>query len=123
MKKTFTVLLLCTAVLFTACAGNGGGDDDPDDVPISFGIASSALETTSAGTLDSRQATQPSPVTIVGTNGTLRLTRIAMVVEKFELEPVEVEECDVKPKPALCHDFEQRYFTAGWSDRLRLLRR
>ena len=33
-----------------------------------------------------------------------------MIVEEFELEPVEVSDCDVEPEPAGCEDFEARYF-------------
>ena len=47
---------------------------------------------------------------ISGTNGTLDITDIRVIVEEFELEPVEVSDCDVEPEPASCQDFEARYF-------------
>ena len=46
---------------------------------------------------------------ISGTNGTLDITDIRVIVEEFELEPVEVSDCDVEPEPAACEDFEARY--------------
>lgn len=114
MKKTLAALVLCTAAFLTACesnVGGGGSDDENQDViPISFGISSSALAPTAARAFNSRQAAPAPSVTVVGSNGTLDITRIAVLVEEFELEPVEVEECDVEPKPASCADFEQRYF-------------
>ncbi len=47
---------------------------------------------------------------IVGSNGVLDLDGIWVIVEEFELEPVEVTDCDVEPEPASCADFEQKYF-------------
>lgn len=110
MKKTFAVLALCTAVLLTACADDTGSDDDPGSLPISFGIASSATTaTTTVRALASRQAAPA--LTIDGTNGTLEITHIAVIVKKFELKPVEVAECDdIEPTPETCVDVEQRYF-------------
>lgn len=44
---------------------------------------------------------------ITGTNGTLDISAIALIVDEFELEPVEVADCDdVDPKPEGCVDFE-----------------
>lgn len=53
-------------------------------------------------------APQGAPIT--GTNGLLDITDIRVIVEEFELEPVEVPDCDVEPEPAACEDFEARYF-------------
>ena len=109
MKKTLVILMLCTTALLGACAdGGGSSDDDPESLGISFGLAASPA-TTAARALGSRQAA--SALTLDGTNGTLEITRIAVIVEEFELEPVEGAECDdVEPEPATCVDVEQRYF-------------
>jgi hypothetical protein len=50
-------------------------------------------------------------LTLTGTNGSLEITAIRLIVDEFELEPVEVADCDdVDPKPASCADFEVGMF-------------
>ena len=40
----------------------------------------------------------------------LTITDIRLIVDEFELEPVEVTDCDAVPEPPECADFEARFF-------------
>ncbi len=106
-----TLLTLISAAFMAACGGTGTGTDPGTSVAIKFGTAGSAASPSSAATF-SVVGGQAGDVAghIVGTNGELNLTGIWVIVEEFELEPVEVADCDVEPEPASCADFEQEYF-------------
>ncbi len=51
-------------------------------------------------------------LSITGTNGTLVITDMRLVVDELELERVDVASCDddVEPEPAGCEEFEARLF-------------
>lgn len=112
---TKTILTLLSAVAFLSACGDdstGPGSDDSNGtgsaVTIKFGAAGS---TPSPSASFSRVgAAAPQDLSITGSNGTLAISDIRLIVEEFELEPVEVADCDVEPEPAGCADFKQRYF-------------
>ena len=106
MRKT--LLTLISAAFMAAC---GGGTGPGTSVAIKFGTAGSAASPSSAAmfSVAGGQAGHD-PAHIEGTNGELNLTGIWVIVEEFELEPVEVTDCDIEPEPASCADFEQQYF-------------
>ncbi len=109
MKRILCLTLLAWSVALTACGDSTGPDgDEGATVAIRFGTSGAALASTSAAPALVASATQGFVIT--GTNGTLHITDIRMIVEEFELEPVEVSDCDVEPEPAGCKDFEARYF-------------
>ena len=104
-----TVLTLISAAFMAACSDTG--TDPGTSVAIKFGTAGSAASPSSAAmfSVAGGQADH-APGHIAGTNGELNLESIWVIVEEFELEPVEVTDCDVVPEPESCADFEQKYF-------------
>ncbi len=92
-------------------AACGGSTDPGTSVAIKFGTAGSAASPSSAAMFSVAGGRAVDvPGHIEGSNGELNLTGIWVIVEEFELEPVEVTDCDVEPEPASCADFEQEYF-------------
>ena len=113
MKRIIVFTLLASFVAIAACSDGTGPDPDTGAaVAIKFGTAGATLASAYAGpamaAAMAASAAQASLIT--GTNGTLDITDIRVIVEEFELEPVEVSDCDVEPEPAGCKDFEARYF-------------
>jgi len=107
MKKVLFFASFASLLAIAAC-GDGTGPDTGAAVAIRFGTAGATSASASAGLAMVASATQSS--VIEGTNGTLEITDIRMIVEEFELEPVEVSDCDVEPEPVACEDFEVSYF-------------
>ena len=101
------IALFLAAALLAAC---GDGTAPGSSVAIKFGTATPGAGP--AGPLPAAPmgAGAVQGLMITGTNGTLEITDIRVIVEEFELEPVEVGDCDVEPEPAECADFEARYF-------------
>lgn len=114
MKRILCLILLATSLAITACSDRTGPDPDTQifqaTVGIKFGKGSATVASRSAGstlaTVTSSAAQEP---VISGTNGTLDITDIRMIVEDFVLRPVEVSDCDVEPEPSECKNFETRY--------------
>ena len=105
-----TVLTLMSAAFMAAC-GDSGGTDPGTSVAIKFGTAGSAASPSSAATFSVGGGSLDHAIGhYEGSNGTLDLTAIWVIVEEFELEPVEVTDCDIEPEPPSCADFEQQYF-------------
>ena len=102
-----TVLTLITAAFMAAC----GGTDPGTSVAIKFGTAGSAASPSSAAmfSVAGGQADDV-PGHITGSNGELNLTGIWVIVEEFELEPVETADCDDSEGTDDCEDFEREYF-------------
>ena len=106
MRKT--LLTLISAAFMAAC---GGGTGPGTSVAIKFGTAGSAASPSSAAMFSVAGGLAGDVAGhIEGSNGELNLTAIWVIVEEFELEPVEVADCDIEPEPASCVDFEQKYF-------------
>ena len=107
MRKT--LLTLISAAFMAACGA--GGTDPGTSVAIKFGTAGSAASPSSAATFSVAGGLAGDVAGhIEGSNGDLNLTAIWVIVEEFELEPVETADCDIEPEPAGCADFEQEYF-------------
>lgn len=106
MKRILSVTLLASFLAVAACSDSTGPDTGAS-VAIKFGTAGTAFASRSEGPSTVAGAPQGAP--IAGTNGSLDITDIWVIVEEFELEPVEVSDCDVEPEPAGCEDFEARY--------------
>lgn len=102
-----TVLTLISAAFIAACGGTGPGTS----VAIKFGTAGIAASPSSAAmfSVAGGQADHD-PAHVVGTNGVLDLDEIWVIVEEFELEPVETADCDDDSGTDDCEDFEQKYF-------------
>lgn len=105
--RAITLVTLSAVGLLAAC-GDGTGPGQAGNVSIRFGLGPGLAASPPSGSVLDAAAQQA--VLIDGDNGTLDITRIAVVVEEFELEPVEVADCDVDPQPPGCVDFETNYF-------------
>ncbi len=102
MKKS--VLTLICAAFMAACGGGPG-----TSVSIKFGTPatpgpSPANFSVAGGSLDHAYGHY------VGSNGTLDITAIWVIVEEFELEAVETADCDDDVGTDDCADFEREYF-------------
>lgn len=107
MKSITPWSLLAAAALLAAC---GDGTTPSSSVAIKFGTAAPSMSPPSLLASAPMGASAAQGLMITGSNGTLDITDIRVIVEEFELEPVEVNDCDVDPEPAECADFEARYF-------------
>lgn len=103
-----TVLTLISTAFMAACGGSTGPGTS---VAIKFGMAGSAANPSSAA-MFSVAGGQAGDVQghVTGSNGELNLTGIWVIVEEFELEPVETADCDDSEGTPDCADFEQEYF-------------
>lgn len=99
MKK-FVLPLIAVAFLGACADGAGPESSESSSVSIKFGIAGSAASPSS-------MASHPDPID--GSNGDLDITAIWLIVEEFELEPVETADCDDDMGTDDCEDFEQRF--------------
>ncbi len=106
MRST-AVSLLAAAALLSACdSGTGPGGT----VAIRFGTAPGITASRTGGALFAVAGQAQQGLVIDGDNGALDISRIAVIVEEFELEPVEVADCDdVSPEPPECEDFEVKF--------------
>ena len=104
-----TVLTLISAAFMAACGSTG--TDPAASVAIKFGTAGSGASPSSVAmfSVAGGQADDV-PGHITGSNGELNLTAIWVIVEEFELEPVESADCDDDLGTDDCPDFEQKYF-------------
>ncbi len=99
--------LVPAVVLVAGLALAGCGDDGgptaaaPVSIRFSAGAATGAFRLFGGG--------GPTELVITGTNGTLRITDIRVIVDEFELERTETVDCDIEPEPPGCADFEQRF--------------
>jgi len=102
-----TLLTLITAALMTACGSTGPGTS----VAVKFGTAGSAANLSSTAMFSVAAGLAGDiPSHIAGSNGELNLTEIWVIVEEFELESVETDNCDDDMATDDCEDFEQEYF-------------
>ncbi len=104
-----TLLTLISAAFMAACSDAGTGPGT--SVAIKFGTAGSAASPSSAAMFSVAGGLAVDvPGHIEGSNGELTLTGIWVIVEEFELEPVETADCDDEISSDDCADFEQEYF-------------
>ena len=83
MRKNVLVALIAAATLFVGC---DSADESAGTVQVQFRLAdgTQTLSKTAAGTLE-----------IDGSNGTLRLTEVHLIVAEFELDRLNDDDCDL----------------------------
>lgn len=109
MRKLLALTSGIAAALALSACGDATGPGGT--VSIRFGVAPGLGTRATSGALYAVAGGGQQGLIIEGANGVLDITRIAVIVEEFELEPVEVEDCDdVEPEPPGCDDFELKYF-------------
>ncbi len=109
MKRIATVFLSIAAVLLVGC---GDGTGPGSSVAIKFRVAAPGAGAAASALLAPAACTTTlgeNDITLACDNGTLTITDIRVIVEEFELEPVEVDECDDDSESADCADFEARF--------------
>lgn len=105
-RNWLMMLVLVPAIAFGMAACDEGTGPEPS-FAIKFGVrAPVRTASLNAGVSYSIVGGAQEDLVVAGTNGTLRITDIRLIVDEFELERVEVSDCDLEPKPAGCHDFE-----------------
>lgn len=106
VKRILTGTTLAGAALTVACGDGGAGPSTGANVTIRFGTAPPVA----AGSFRLFGGASPNQLVITGSNGTLTITDIRLIVDEFELERTDVAvDCDVEPEPAGCADFEARF--------------
>lgn len=98
-RSTLGILGVATTLVLAGCDGSTAADPN-----ITLAFASPAVAGASEAT--------PQGLSITGTNGTLLITDIRLVVDELELERDDVADCDddIEPDPAGCEEFELRVF-------------
>jgi len=87
-RKLFALSLLCAPLVMAACGSDSTGTQARGTVAVRMGVSSpSALR--AGGT-----AALGGPLAVAGTNGTLSITGIQMVVAKFQLRGANDVACD-----------------------------
>lgn len=113
MRSTIAGTLVLAVSVVAAC-GDGAAPGVGSEVAIRFGTTSSAGGSAPSYSVvpGARAPTAPQQgdsIIVAGSNGdTLVIRDIRVIVDEFELEPVETDDCDVEPEPAQCADFEAR---------------
>ncbi len=108
MKRTVPLGWIAFAAVLAAC-GEGTGPTNP--VTIKFGTATGPAGSvaSASSSLDGAPAAAQQLV-VTGSNGTLTITDIRLIVDEFELKRAEeAADCDVEPQPEGCADFEARF--------------
>lgn len=107
MFRSLRSSLLGSLATLAACS-DGTGPTSP--VSITFGTKAPAAATPVMGSAGIAGAAGGAleELVITGTNGTLRISDLRVIVNEFELKRVEEEalDCDVEPAPEGCEDFE-----------------
>lgn len=106
--RSLVTLMVATAAL-TGCADLLGTKEKAFTIKFGSKGPAGSASAPAAPPAFGPAATQQQLV-LTGSNGTLTITDIRIIVEEFELERVETAECDVDPKPAGCEDFEKGPF-------------
>lgn len=95
------------AVAFTGCDSTTGPDGDGSRVSVRFrsaGGAATATAPSAAGRLAGNRGARA--VTLTGSNGTLALDEIWMIVAEFELERANDDDCDSSGPGNDCEKFQ-----------------
>lgn len=97
---------------FAACGGDDGGPPTAQ-VAVRFAAGATAASASRGGlAFHVSGAAGPNELVITGTNGTLRISDIRVIVDEFKLKRTDVGttvDCDVEPEPPGCADFEARF--------------
>lgn len=103
------VALVLGAGVLAGCGGDGAGPTAQVSIRFAAGAAPAPAAGRSSASFSVFGTGAPNELVITGSNGTLRITDIRVIVDEFELERTETVNCDVEPEPAGCADFEQRF--------------
>lgn len=88
-RRWFALSLLAAPLAFAACGGDSTGTQARATVTVRMGVSSPAALRAQGGT-----AAVGGPLTVTGTNGTLSITGIQVVVAKFQLRGANDTPCD-----------------------------
>lgn len=105
MNTTRSSLLRLAGLLLAAACGDGTGPGTGPNVALSFATRLPAGAAAPARSPAFGAAVTGADTLTDGTN-TLIITKAEIVMREIELEPQEVTDCDVSPKPAGCEEFE-----------------
>lgn len=103
------VLPLIAAAFLGGCTDGAGPESSSSSVSIKFGIAGSTASSSSAAMFSVAGGLEH-PGHIVGSNGVLDITAIFLIIDEFELEPVEHDCDDGLGGDEHCPKFEQEFF-------------
>lgn len=111
--KTTLLARTAAALAIAALIGCGDGTAPAGDstVGIKFSVRGASALSSSPASFSVMGAGQAADLSLTGSNGTLDISELRLIVEELELEPVEVGDCDDDGEQASggCDDFEQRY--------------
>src|SRR4051794_28497897 len=89
LRTLFSVALAAAPLALAACS-DSTGTDAPGQVQLRFGVASGALALKAPA---EGLAQASAPLAITGANGTLSITSIRVVLDKFQLRGVHDQPC------------------------------
>lgn len=101
MKRLGAAAAVLAMSVLVGCGGDGAGPTAPVSIRFAPGAAPASFRLFGGA--------GQNELVITGTNGTLRITDIRVIVDEFKLERTELVNCDIEPEPAGCADFEQRF--------------
>jgi hypothetical protein len=90
LRTLVTAALAAAPIALAACSDSSTGATAPGQVQLRFGLAAGASALKAA---DAPQAAVGGPLAVAGTNGTLSVTGIRVVVSKFKLRGVHDQPC------------------------------
>jgi hypothetical protein len=90
LRTLFTAALAASPLALAACADSSTGTSAPGQVQLRFGVAAGARALKAA---DGPRAAVGGPLTVTGSNGTLSITGIRVVVSRFKLKGVHDQAC------------------------------
>jgi hypothetical protein len=88
--KTLFAAVLATSPLVLAACSDSTGSSAPGQVQLRFGVASGGLALKAPG---APRAAVGGPLAVTGTNGSLSITGIQVVLDKFQLRGVHDQPC------------------------------
>lgn len=88
-RKWYALSLLAAPLAFAACGGDSTGTQARGQVAVRIGVSSPTALRAEGGT-----AALGGPLTVTGTNGTLSITGIQVVVARFQLRGANDTPCD-----------------------------
>lgn len=105
-KKSWRSRCACvlSAALLAAGCGDSTGVGDPSTVSVNFQVLAPAAPAVPAG---GPSAVAGPPMSLIGTNGTLTLEEVLIIINEVELEPTDYScEADDVSGSDDCHEFE-----------------
>jgi hypothetical protein len=104
-RKLYVLWLLAAPLAFAACGGDSTGTQARGQVAVRIGVSSPAALRAAGGV-----AALGGPLTVTGTNGTLAITGVQVVVARFQLRGASDTPCDSQGTAASSDECE---FQAG----------